>query len=103
MMEQVQEEALRPFVFDVADTPGHTNVELLGDAQEAERYHRRARPSDAGDGTWPGTGPAARMILYLDSMFVYESQAAIDPTCTWATGGRQGDLSPAMPLVPHSS
>ena len=32
------EQALRPFVFDVATTPGHTNAELLGDAAEADDY-----------------------------------------------------------------
>ena len=32
------EQALRPFVFDVATTPGHTNAELLGDAAEADYY-----------------------------------------------------------------
>ena len=35
---QTGEHGLRPFVFDVATTPGHTNAELLGDAPEAEHY-----------------------------------------------------------------
>ena len=28
----------RPFVFDVATVPGHTNAELLGDAEDADFY-----------------------------------------------------------------
>jgi hypothetical protein len=38
-MEEPQDtdtERLRPFVFDVASIPGHTNVEMLGDAPEAD-------------------------------------------------------------------
>ena len=31
-----QDEPLKSFVFDVAETPGYTNVDLLGDADEAE-------------------------------------------------------------------
>jgi len=35
---QGRDEPLRPFVFDVAAIPGHTNAELLGDAPDAEHY-----------------------------------------------------------------
>jgi hypothetical protein len=35
---QTGDEAVRPFVFDVATAPGHTNAELLGDGPEAEHY-----------------------------------------------------------------
>lgn len=31
-------EPLRPFVFDVAGTPGHTNAELLGGSEDADFY-----------------------------------------------------------------
>jgi hypothetical protein len=31
-------EALRPFIFDVASTPGHTNAEMLGGADDADFY-----------------------------------------------------------------
>lgn len=31
-------EPLRPFVFDVASTPGHTNLDLLGDTEESAPF-----------------------------------------------------------------
>jgi predicted metal-dependent enzyme (double-stranded beta helix superfamily) len=30
--------ALRPFIFDVAEVPGHTNAEMLAGSPDAERY-----------------------------------------------------------------
>jgi hypothetical protein len=32
------EEALRPFMFDVAELPGYTIADMLGDSPEAEHY-----------------------------------------------------------------
>jgi hypothetical protein len=32
------DEPLRPFVFDVASTPGYTNADLLGGSDDAEEY-----------------------------------------------------------------
>ena len=36
--EPQEVEKLRPFVFDVADVPGHTNAELLGSGENADFY-----------------------------------------------------------------
>jgi hypothetical protein len=35
---EATEQTLRPFVFDVATVPGHTNAELLGGSDDAEFY-----------------------------------------------------------------
>jgi hypothetical protein len=32
------EKSLRPFVFDIAEIPGHTNADLLADADDADYY-----------------------------------------------------------------
>lgn len=37
-MEGQDQEPLRPFVFDVASTPGRTNVDMLGDTPETAPY-----------------------------------------------------------------
>jgi hypothetical protein len=37
-MQPEGDEPLRPFVFDIAKIPGHTNEELLKDAEDAEHY-----------------------------------------------------------------
>jgi hypothetical protein len=37
-MESTTEE-LRPFIFDVSSTPGHTNEELLAGSDDAERFY----------------------------------------------------------------
>jgi hypothetical protein len=37
-MQPEGDEPLRPFVFDVAKIPGHTNEELLRDTEDAEHY-----------------------------------------------------------------
>jgi len=37
-MDESHEQPLRPFVFDIAAIPGHTNAELLGDSEDADHY-----------------------------------------------------------------
>jgi len=32
------DEKLRPFIFDVATIPGHTNVEMIGDTPDTQRF-----------------------------------------------------------------
>jgi hypothetical protein len=35
-MAEEQDNSLRPFIFDTATTPGHTNAELMGQAENAD-------------------------------------------------------------------